>query len=463
MLTRIEIDGFKSFETFEVNLAPFVVILGTNASGKSNLFDALQLLAGLAGSGVSDAIKGLRGEPIELFRHTPRGHSKSMRLAVEVLVDPVVRDPWGSEVEIGHTRLRYEITLEWRQLRPGVDRVMVANESAVPIMRKDDDWAKSMMPTKPFREHYLRYNRQKDFLSTEGEGAAVKFRVHQDGKQGRTRPASAAEASVLSSITNTEFAHLFALREEMRSWRLLQLDPALLRRPAPMTAPDLLEPDGSNLAAVLARIKLDTTSEHRPCGVLADIAAELNSLIPGVKSLDASLDPQTRDYRAQLTMRDGVPFSSRVVSDGTLRVLALLTLLHDPRHRGLVCFEEPENGVHPARLKPLVQMLRGMVTHPTDTGSSTRTSLSQLVLNSHSPVVLSTLVGADLRVDSDLVLFADTVSLVDPGTGEVRRRTRLRQVHSATQSDWIDGSGEAAPVVSNSEVRQVLESAMADA
>ncbi|MFH1814110.1 MAG: AAA family ATPase [Pseudomonadota bacterium] len=37
---------------------------------------------------------------------------------------------------------------------------------------------------------------------------------------------------------------------------------------------------------------------------------------------------------------------------------ALLTLLHDPRHRGLICFEEPENGVHPARVKQLVLLTK---------------------------------------------------------------------------------------------------------
>lgn len=463
MLTRIEIDGFKSFEEFSVDLAPFVVILGTNASGKSNLFDAVQLLAGLAGNGVSDAIKGLRGEPLELFRRTPSGYAKTIRLAVEVLLDPTVRDPWGSEVTLGHTRIRYEIVLEWREIRPGIDRVMVARESAVPMMRKQDGWAKAMRPTREFRDAYLRYNRQKELLSTEGEAAAVAFRIHQDGKQGRTRPASAAEASVLSSITNAEFAHLFALREEMRSWRLLQLDPALLRQPASATAADLLQPDGANLAAVLARIKLDTATAERPAGVLADIAAELNALIPGVKSLDAALDMQTREYRAQLTMRDGVPYSSRVVSDGTLRVLALLTLLHDPRHRGLVCFEEPENGVHPARLKQLVHSLQRMVTHPSDASLAPGSPLSQLLLNSHSPVVLRALIGEDLHTQDDHVLFADTVSVADPSSNEVRRRTRLRPVLPSVQTDWVASSGGETANVSKFEVQQILETATADA
>lgn len=463
MLTRIEIDGFKSFENFAIDVTPFVVILGTNASGKSNLFDAIQLLSSLSGSGVSEAIKGMRGEPLELFRRTPLRHMKRMRLAVEVLVDPVARDPWGSEVTLGHTRMRYEITLERRDVRTGIERVMVASESAAPIMRKDDRWANAAKPTKAFRDAYLKYNRQKELLTTEGAGSDVAFRIHQDGKQGRTRPASAAEASVLSSITNAEFPHLFALREEMRNWRLLQLDPSLLRRPASVTAADVLQPDGANLAAVLARLKAETRTSQRPTGVLTDIAGELNSLIPGVTALDAELDERTREYRVELTMRDGVPFSSRVVSDGTLRVLALLTLLHDPLHRGLVCFEEPENGIHPARLKPLVQSLRGMVTHPADPELPIDAPLSQLLLNSHSPVVLSALLRADLRAQGDQVLFADTVSIADPISREVRRKTRLRPVEPSTQGELQGIADDEPHEVSKFEVQRILETAVAEA
>ena len=56
MLTRIEIDGFKTFEGFGMNLGPFLVILGPNASGKSNLFDAIRLLSHLAGMDLRTAV-----------------------------------------------------------------------------------------------------------------------------------------------------------------------------------------------------------------------------------------------------------------------------------------------------------------------------------------------------------------------------------------------------------------------
>jgi predicted ATPase len=152
---------------------------------------------------------------------------------------------------------------------------------------------------------------------------------------------------VLSSFTSAEFPHLYALREELRSWRFLQLDPSVLRRPSPTTASEDLEPDGSDLATVLARIQADTKTPTRPTGVLAEIAADLAALIPGVVGLTVEHDDRTREYRIDIGMAGGPPFSSRVVSDGTLRVLGLLTLLHDPKYGGLICFEEPENGIHP--------------------------------------------------------------------------------------------------------------------
>lgn len=469
MLTRLEIDGFKSFEGLAIDLAPFTAILGNNAAGKSNLFDAIQLLSALATHDVAEAVKQLRGEPLELFRLTPAGRVKRMTLAVEVLLDPVGRDPWGSEVRLTHTRMRYEVALERREIRPGVERIHVAHEAVKPIFAKDDLWTKAMEPSTAFRAHYLKYKRQKPWLTTDdkADGQGREFNIHQDGTQGRLRPASAAEATVLYSITNAEFPHMFALREEMRHWRLLQLDPALLRRPAPVTAADTLTADGSNLAAVLARMKAETATDLRPQGVLSDIAAELNHLIPGVTRLDASLHDASREYRIELTMRDGLPFTSRVISDGTLRVLALLTLLHDPKHRGLVCFEEPENGVHPGRVKTLVQRLQDMVSRPrdgVDVGKLDEVPpLSQLLLNSHSPVVLAALLdGAGHPVDEGgAILFADTSSVADPAQGQPRRRTRLRPIR---QQDGLFASAamERGTEVSDLEVRQVLDAVRAE-
>ncbi|MCP4590095.1 MAG: AAA family ATPase [bacterium] len=431
MLTRIEIDGFKSFEDFRLDLSPFAVVLGTNAAGKSNLFDALQLLSHLATEGLRESVQGLRGDVDELFRRRqPDSSETTMRFAVEVVVDPLVRDPWGAEVKLKHTRMRYEVTIERTTDPRGVERLVVGRESAFPILKKDDPWRPfGKTPSQAFRKTYMKYSRKVPWLETIADDGQVSFKLHHDGKAGRTRPAHAPEATVISSITTAEFPHLFALREEMRAWRLLQLDPASLRRSSPILAPEQLLPDGSNLAAVLARIRSRTQDEALPKGALADISAELASIIPGVLDVDVEEDKYTREYRALVTLRDGFQFPTRVISDGTLRVLALLTLLYDPQHRGLICFEEPENGIHPKRLRTLMRRLRELVTDPTDQEAEPEEPLSQLLMNSHSPVVLSALTGdgPDHELPSQ-VLFADLVAITGQKSMEIRRKTRVRPV-----------------------------------
>jgi predicted ATPase len=225
-------------------------------------------------------------------------------------------------------------------------------------------------------------------------------------------------------MNSAEFSHLYALREELRNYRFLQLDPASLRRPSSFTAGERLEPDGINLASVLARIQAETRSDTQPQGALADITADLSALIPGAVGLTVNEDRQTREYRVGLRLRDEAPYSARVVSDGTLRLLALLTALHDPRYRGLICLEEPENGVHPRRLNVLLEKLRSLVTRPAEEEVDPTRPLAQMLLNSHSPVVLSA-----LRSTEALVLFADLADIADPATRQVRRATRLRPVN----------------------------------
>jgi predicted ATPase len=423
MLTRIEIDGFKTFENFGLDLGPFVVILGPNASGKSNLFDAIRLLSHLAGTDLRTAVKTLRGEPQELFRKKADGSSVTrMAFAVELLLAPEVQDPWSDTVKISHSRVRYEVEIERRKDDRGIERLVVAKEEAKPILAQSDKWRpKQQELSAQFRQLFMKYGRRTPWLTTGESGGKRSFKINQDGRKGRTRPAEAAEATVLSSITSAEFPHLYALREEMRSWRFLQLDPNALRRPSSTTAALELEPDGANLATVLARIQAETATGTRPKGDLADIAADLTSLIPGVVGVSIEEDEKNREYRIDIDMRDGHPFSSRVVSDGTLRVLALLTLFHDPKHRGLVCFEEPENGVHPFRLKAMIERLRELVTAPTCEEVDEQEPLSQMLLNSHSPVVLSCL-------EKDEAMFADMVSVVNPEVDKISRKTRIRPV-----------------------------------
>jgi predicted ATPase len=350
-----------------------------------------------------------------------------MKFAVEVLLDPRLKDPWGAVVEIKHSRIRYELEIERRKDERGIERLVVSREEATPILSSKDRWyPDGRKPSAWFKKKYLRYSRRDPWLTTRVVDGVRRFEIRQDGHQGRHRPAEAAEATVLSSIASGEFPHLFGLREELRSWRFLQLDPVAMRGSSPTIAPDELEPNGSNLASVLARIQHETATESRPQWTLSDIAIDLARLITGVVGLSVVEDAQNREYRVELNLRDGPPISARIVSDGTLRVLALLTILHDPKHRGLICFEEPENGIHPGRLSGLIGLIRDLVNGPFLEEDLGEVPLSQVLLNSHSPVFLSKLAEHEK-------MFADMVDVVDPDRQKLMRRTRIRPIRPESQ------------------------------
>ena len=392
------------------------------------------------------AVTGLRGKPHEIFRISSDGTATdTFKLAAEVLLDRTIRDPWGASVNLKYTRLRYEVEIARRTDTRGIERLVVAREEARPILASEDPWRTSKRVSADFRRSALFYDRRTPFLSTEVVNGQPTFAIGQDGHQGRNRPGEAAEATVLSSITSAEFPHLFALREELRSWRFLQLDPMALRRPSPTIAAEEMEPDGSNMATVLARIQAETSTDARPQGTVADIQADLGSLIPGVNGLRVEADLIQRENRIDILMRDGVPFPAAVVSDGTLRLLAILTLLHDPRHRGLVYFEEPENGVSPFRLRAMVARLRMLVT-TLDEAPVPGEPLSQLIMNSHSPVLLSELQAGEMA-------FADVLSSVDPAAERVDRKTRIRPVRP---TDQVQAFADSSSYVNRSEVEQYL-------
>jgi predicted ATPase len=116
-----------------------------------------------------------------------------------------------------------------------------------------------------------------------------------------------------------------------------------------------------------------------------------------------------------------VAFSSRVISDGTLRMLALLAILNDPDRQGTLCFEEPGNGVHEGRVARLVEFLRSAAQIAVEPDSKS----FQIIINTHSPKVM-----AALRDDE--IVAADTVVTLDPKTGTRSSKTRMRTGVSAS-------------------------------
>ena len=143
---------------------------------------------------------------------------------------------------------------------------------------------------------------------------------------------------------------------------------------------------------------------------------DLASLIPSVKSIEVDTDDSAKEYSYGVMTSEGLYFSSRVISDGTLRLLALLTVLNDPNRRGLLCFEEPENGVHEGRIDALVDFLRSAAT---DFSKESGDPVFQVIINTHSPAVMEAL-------EPHEIVVADTITVIDPAARTKTVKSRMR-------------------------------------
>ena len=385
MLTYIKINGFKSFHNFEMEFTPFTVIAGANASGKSNLFDALTLLSRLAETdNLKRAFSEQRGEFIEMFtQYGDDKYADEIHFAVEMLVNRKVKDAWGSEAELKYTRLRYELNIRRFTNQSGLEDLEVTNESLVKLNHNEDKWIR-IIPKKSldnWRPRVATGKRGASYIETSLEENISTVLVPQDGSQGNRRrfPLNKATRTVLSSFDAIDFPHVLAAKEEMKSWKFLQLNPDDLRQATSKNrGEDIISSSGKNLAAALYRIKqIDSYN-------LKDISRKLNSFLPNFTEVDVIDDNENKQYLIKLKDVDKKEFSSRVLSEGTLRILALCILEFDDKHTGLLCFEEPENGIHPFRIKAMTNLLKDLSSNFNDIDSPIR----QVIVNTHSPVLV---------------------------------------------------------------------------
>ena len=102
---------------------------------------------------------------------------------------------------------------------------------------------------------------------------------------------------------------------------------------------------------------------------------------------------------------DGTPHPARALSDGTLRFLALAVLDMDPDTQGVLCLEEPENGIHPTRIPAILELLHD-IAGDTSEPIGPDNPLRQVIVNTHSPSVPQ-------QVPHDSVLFVNALEAID--------------------------------------------------
>jgi predicted ATPase len=329
----------------ELRLGPLVVLVGPNASGKSNLFDALRLLAGFVNERTLEAtFEGHRGTPIESFHRAGRTseemlRERALRLCLEADVElsaPTVArvtdqvrassERVASGSVISHRLLRYGVDVE---LAPATGRLRVRGES-LEALRRD-------ATPKASRKPFLGRDGSKLHLRREGGGHPY---YHELG----------LDHTVLSEpLYPPHFAHAVAFKEELARWRGHALTTADMRWAGTVSGGEAVGRTGAGLATFLGRLGAEHPTE------LSRLTSRLRELVPSVDGLQVEADAE--GAMLLRIVEQGVPLSARVASSGTLRMLGVLSAVSPMSGATLVTLEEPERSVHARRLGALVEVL----------------------------------------------------------------------------------------------------------
>jgi predicted ATPase len=385
----LRVERYRALHQLELkDITPLTVLLGPNGSGKSTVFDVFAFLSECFSVGLRKAWDR-RGRFKEL---RTRGNS-----------GPIV------------------IELKYRENRssPVITYHLAFDEG----------------PRGPFvAEEWLRWRRKSagrpfrflDFRNGEGEVVSgeqpdeTDVRIHED----LSSPENIA-ANTLGQLAKHPRVH--ALRRFISGWYLAYLSADSTRTVTEAGPQERLSASGDNLSNVIQHLR-----EQHP-GRLDEILVALSRRVPRLEDVRADVMP---DGRLLLQMKDAPfeqPILARFVSDGTLKMLAYLTILYDPDPPQLIGIEEPENYLHPRLLPELAEECRKA------------TARTQLLVSSHSPFFVN-----GLRAEEVWVLYRD-----EEGFTRARRAVDMKGIPEFLQEGaqlgqlWLEGHFEVGdPLVS---------------
>ena len=400
MITSLRLKDFKNFADETLHLGPLTIIVGANASGKSNLRDAFQFLQGVGlGLTLSEVIdgrfgpgglvmwSGIRGLGLELFRFE--------------------QDTFALQVSL----ILYDIQFEY-YIEIGTDKNFVGFFCVICEEQKvDGQWVYTSHPGAGDPVHRQDDDTHLLLRMAKGEGQ------RRLGHRIAVRPNQPALTQIHEHkhVLRTHKGYAEAARAALADMRFLDPIPEQMRKPA-FPGQTVLGNGGENLPAVLQALCKDPVLST----ALTDWIDELTPM--DIQSLVFPQDFLTGEIRLAIQERDDHRVSAYGMSDGTLRFLVMLAALLGPSSRGLLFCEEIDNGLHPSRLYLLLDLLQ----------TTTDARSIQVVTTTHSPVMVA---KVDHAVFEDIAVVcrrSDTPSAV------IRRLADLPDAHELRNSQGMD-------------------------
>lgn len=380
MIRWIEVKGLRALRYVSLGLDPFMVMVGPNACGKSTLFDALLIVRDVLSSGLDAAVFGNARMNIAPRAVSPQDltwlrQGGGLEIAVTLELPNEIVEKLGGKYRYA----RYELGLH-TDGRLGFDHetLWLSSELRPPSPLQEPQQRLDFPESTNAPLHIITPAKQRSpngwrkVVSKVVESGNDYFRSETSDWNNLFRLGPAKSA--LANLPEDELkfpAATWVKRVLMEGVHRLALNAEKMRMPSPAgSSPDFL-PDGSNLPWVVHELEKTPDLKRR---WIAHIATSLEDLVD-IKNQERQED---RSRYIELHYRSGLQAPSWVLSDGTLRLLALTLLAYAPTSPALTLIEEPENGIHPKAMETVMQSLESVYG-------------SQILCATHSPVVLSQL------------------------------------------------------------------------
>lgn len=396
MLKSLRLENFKSFKNAELSLGDLTVLVGTNASGKSNIRDAFRFLHGISrGYSIAEIIGEKYGEGGVLQWRGIRGGTKEITYcgadSFAIAISFSVHD--------GDTEYDMDYYIKVRLANPVsyiTSESLKCQQKEFPIFESNFSGHLSPFPNSNdvrFYDYWKNYVSQK-----QSETRASLFGMFSCDYMANYIPTIYQVARgdrPKGYFKREEFAGSIAKRfcelslSAISDMRFLDLSPDVMRLPT-FSGQNVLGDRGENLSSVM----LDICRDANRKAILLDW---LQALTP----MDAKDFDFPEDFTGKVLLRieeaSGQKTTAYSASDGTLRFLGLLAALLGNQRSRFYFFEEPENGIHPNRLSLLLQLMEQEVAN----GSM------QIVITTHSPLLLNFLSPKGLEYASLMYRIGD--------------------------------------------------------
>jgi len=377
LATRIEALRFRSLEYVSQKLGPFHVLLGPNASGKSTFLDVVAFLGDVVRQGIEVAVHGdprlgipLRAPDAKHLTWMRRGGQ--FELALEMAIPEEKRD----RIKNGGAELcRYELAIDVSgPLRIVAETLWLHPTDTVTLAIRQ----RSLFPGPPKAPdsivHPLRKKAPRGWKKVVSRGQEPEQVTFVSETSRWSNPFRlGADKAALASLPEDE--KMFPVATWFRKVlsegvQRIALSSEHMRRPSPPGKSRAFLSDGSNLPQIVHVLEKD----HRPR--FDEWVGHVREALPDIESITTREREEDRHRYLVLKYKSGLEAPSWLVSDGTLRLLALTLLAYLPDLSGLFLIEEPENGIHPRAVETVFQSLSSVYG-------------AQVLLATHSPVVAS--------------------------------------------------------------------------